>query len=375
MNEETAKTNEPTPDDQKPAGDKKRFYLSLHGLRGAAAFMVFFGHSAGGFNEHYQNNESAILSWMMNFGTFGVELFFVLSGFVICKSIAKNNWRKFLHLRFWRIYPVFLFFTFLFFSLNLVLNLAPERNSLYFLVCNLLQINILVGTQAITPNAWSITYEIWFYILAFVSLRPLFTNNSRWISALGFIASAVFLIVFPISVYFIGGLIVSILMDRYRTQFESINRWGIWAAEFVVVGAIVYFAAKQDYLYEWKEFVSNWNLVVVYVLTLSLIVLLLHPKSFSAKVLEFNWLLWLGTISYSLYLAHPFPYGVSRRLLNYAGIAKLDPTFGFIIYLVSATILVIPVTYVVYRFVEVLPYEWATGRSIYSVSKKPKSTS
>ncbi len=83
-----------------PAPENKRFYPALDGLRALAVLMVFF--------EHYQ----AALFPALNWGWAGVDLFFVLSGFLITGILydtrdAPHRFRTFYARRTLRIFPLY----------------------------------------------------------------------------------------------------------------------------------------------------------------------------------------------------------------------------------------------------------------------------
>lgn len=79
----------------------------LDSLRGIAALMVVLYHYTFRFHEKYSYS---FLYDVFNFeyGHLGVELFFMISGFVIYMSIKNiNSPLDFLKKRFYRLYPLF----------------------------------------------------------------------------------------------------------------------------------------------------------------------------------------------------------------------------------------------------------------------------
>ena len=85
-----------------PPSENKRFYPALNGLRAVAILLVFF--------EHYVNHDNAhpALEW----GWVGVDVFFVLSGFLITGILydtrdTANRFRNFYARRALRIFPLY----------------------------------------------------------------------------------------------------------------------------------------------------------------------------------------------------------------------------------------------------------------------------
>src|ERR1700722_7833144 len=83
-----------------PAPEKKRFYPALDGLRAIAVLMVFY--------QHYYPNFRMGLNW----GWAGVDIFFVLSGFLITGILydtqnAAHRFRNFYVRRTLRIFPLY----------------------------------------------------------------------------------------------------------------------------------------------------------------------------------------------------------------------------------------------------------------------------
>src|SRR5262249_27523302 len=102
---------------------------------------------------------------------------------------------------------MFAFFTVLFFTLNWLTRMFPEKLSIASLLINLGFADIYFGTQALSPNAWSLTYEANFYALAGIGCFFL-RERMRVGIALLTIAALAFLAAFPISWYFVAGCVL-----------------------------------------------------------------------------------------------------------------------------------------------------------------------
>lgn len=81
----------------KPSGPRE-FNFAVHGLRGLAAMMVFLAHILNGLREHAYGDrphfvDSSEAFW--NLGTYGVYLFFTISGFVILPSVMRYSIKEF----------------------------------------------------------------------------------------------------------------------------------------------------------------------------------------------------------------------------------------------------------------------------------------
>lgn len=94
--------------------------LGIHYLRGIAALMVVFYHLRTTLNHVYAQSDLGDI--MFSYGAFGVDLFFVISGYIICYSTEKKERYmriKYIVRRVFRIYPLLitsLLFTFFFVS-------------------------------------------------------------------------------------------------------------------------------------------------------------------------------------------------------------------------------------------------------------------
>src|SRR5262249_25438546 len=146
----------------------REFNPAAHGLRGVASLMVFAAHLLGGPAKHvYADNPeyASFVEGPWSFGIYGVNLFFVISGFVIMASVIRYNPTEFAERRFFRIYPLFFVSTILFAILNAATNAYPYSNNIYSLFSSLLFADLFTGTEQLAPNAWSLTYEVIYYAM------------------------------------------------------------------------------------------------------------------------------------------------------------------------------------------------------------------
>ncbi|HCD1457166.1 TPA: acyltransferase [Citrobacter freundii] len=142
--------------------------LSLQYLRGIASLLVVLYHARGEISNVYaQSNLGELL---FGNGYIGVDLFFMISGFVIMLSTEKDKSSfSFIIKRLFRIYPVYLVFLF-------ALVFLQGRPFDVNLLKSLLFINLDLFSEApwfgytIIFTAWTLMFEIIFYMLFYISL-------------------------------------------------------------------------------------------------------------------------------------------------------------------------------------------------------------
>lgn len=131
----------------------------IQALRTISILMVLVDHALGMASLEKYYGGSASLS--LHFGHMGVELFFIISGFIICHvTYGKAGWHDFidyLRSRFIRIFPLLWLCTGLYFALRI---LGRGEFSLETLLRSL----FLFPVGEIKPNAlWSLRHELIFY--------------------------------------------------------------------------------------------------------------------------------------------------------------------------------------------------------------------
>ncbi len=148
---------------------------SLDGLRAVAVFLVFLVHYDALFAAF-----TTPTGWSRSLSTFwgsagnsGVDLFFLLSGFLIYGILLARprGIRRFLLRRAHRLYPVFVFVFLIYVVSMLVLPSAltsPDKPpiTVLYLLENLALLPGLFPIAPLIPVAWSLSYEAAFYLVA-----------------------------------------------------------------------------------------------------------------------------------------------------------------------------------------------------------------
>ena len=153
-----------------PAERDRRALPSLTGMRFIAVFLVFGGHAMAEGLFRDGGIDDALVGPSLAGSTTGVSFFFVLSGFILTWSAhggepARAFWRR----RFFRLYPV----NAVTWVISAVIGLAVGN-----VVLELMNIPSAFMLQALFPRpyainepTWSLSVEVFFYLLFPVLLR------------------------------------------------------------------------------------------------------------------------------------------------------------------------------------------------------------
>lgn len=144
-------------------------------LRGFAAVSVVIFHCIGNVR-HYTGEEEHWLLQLFRHGGSGVDLFFVISGFIIYHSTHRSDASRsqFLSRRLKRIVPIYWIFTAVFllavFAFPSIATKASDVTGLRGLE-SLLFLTFASGTPPIIYVGWSLEFEVFFYLVVALLLQ------------------------------------------------------------------------------------------------------------------------------------------------------------------------------------------------------------
>src|SRR5262245_27609564 len=147
--------------------------LAMEGMRGVAVLLVFCVHYHALFQRYLADGSTAmrVSRYVGTVGHAGVDLFFVLSGFLIYGATIRRAapFMRFMRRRVQRIYPTFLAVLSLYLLLTV---LFPAQSKIphavvpaaEYLAANVLLLPGLFSIEPIITVAWSLSYEFFYYI-------------------------------------------------------------------------------------------------------------------------------------------------------------------------------------------------------------------
>jgi len=314
---------------------KIRRFKALDGLRGLAAIMVVLYHFDSKYIPELLYN-TPIIRHSRSF----VDMFFVLSGFVITYNYKSLNFKTVIHFvkkRFWRLYPLMIFTASIFFIYRLYSFYPISFSDLYLLKSKELLNTIIPYIDSIfltnsfpvlssslgsnTPS-WSISAEFVAYTLfALISLM----FRGKVVAYIILSLSGVFLCAINQKYFGTGdtgflravicfnvGSISLLIYDKYKHL-----KVGFFHEILSILFFLTYIYFILDGRYQNKFVAESVFTPLVYsflILTFSL------SNGFISRLLSSNLMCFFGKISYSIYLNHLIIIFCFRNIyFNYLG--------------------------------------------------------
>ena len=272
------------------------------------------------------------------YGWLGVQAFFVITGFVVPMSLAKGK-GSFLARRLLRLYPPFALTALATILLHYLSSMIPgfvgqdPDFSLVQLISNATFTARHLGQPWIIPVFWTLAIEFQFYMVAMLLFTPRLLNMKYgWHAVLASMLALAWIPVdkawlAPYLAYFAIGSAgyalssgrISLRMFAATLTAFSFTGWAIYGpveATIAMTTALIILAWKQN------------------------------PPS---------WLLWLGSISYSLYLVH-VPIG--GRVIN-LGKRVADSGASELVVCFVALFVSLIAAWIMWRFVELPSIAWS----------------
>jgi exopolysaccharide production protein ExoZ len=257
-------------------------------LRGLAALAVAIYHIQLLAEKNGVTNQIIVNNISKNLYV-GVDIFFVISGFIMAKTVVGNDISglEFMRRRIIRIVPLYWLLTFfLFFSINVISNVMQISSYSYgqLLASLFFSSDIFYMSVPIIDQGWTLEYEMLFYIL--ISICLIFTRKHNALVLTGITLMLIYLLgANQMFLEFIVGITV-----YYINRFVNLKEW---LFKLIAIFAVLIFLLlfSMDY--------SSDNRVLIYGLPCALMLL----ACANINLTPTNRLVVLGEISYSLYLS------------------------------------------------------------------------
>lgn len=292
----------------------------LDGLRALAVLLVIFHHM------HLRWSDAlASVSGIAQYGWTGVDIFFVLSGFLITSILLTSersigSLRDFYIKRAARIWPLY------YFLLLLVCLEAWHLHQSYPWRPSLIMMqNYLAAFPNLGYNqTWSLCIEEQFYF--FWPLLVLFAPRRLllWIIGMVLFVSPILRevaihhgippkLLYTATQYRLDAIAVGsgIAIAYQQLSRRRIAQWGRWAFPPALTATVVVLYLHRSEF--WPRSAVAYSLLAI--TSGALLCAILSPESrFPAAMLRTKLLGYLGSISYGLYLLHPLVFGLTSQL-------------------------------------------------------------
>jgi peptidoglycan/LPS O-acetylase OafA/YrhL len=293
-------------------------YYEIDLLRFLAALSVVFYHYT--FRGYAEGNYSPLpfieLGQVTRYGYLGVELFFIISGYVVLLSAQGKTVRQFVLSRVTRLYPAFWAACTLTFLVERLwgpgpadAHLAPDLHAgLGQYLYNLTMLHEFMGTRSIDGAYWSLTIEITFYFLVslLIAYRLMPHINLCLALWLGYAllpgvvhhSSPFAQLFFPeFAPYFVAGMLFYLLQQPQGRRWP---RYGLLAVAYLLALRSAGVQARQM-TEVYHAFISPYVAMGAVTLFFGIFYTVTLKK---INLSRFAWLAWLGSLTYPLYLLH-----------------------------------------------------------------------
>lgn len=315
----------------------KQTIYSIQLLRALAAFLVLLLHTF--YKETVYSNG---IFTGFHFGHIGVDIFFIVSGFIMLHTIKENTHPlDFLLKRFIRIYPIYWLTSIVALIGYIVVPHLVNSGREADLIASLFLLPTQVGY--LNPNAWTLSFELLFYFILFVVLLISFRFRVVLSTLIVLVLGSYGLLAKPESNW------ASFIFDSILFEF---------VLGFVIYGIYCNFVRLNRYLLLLRIlsvilFSILWNIgselrfvhfggmaFCICIFCLSFEPLMQTKKS--------SLMMKLGDSSYSLYLTHAFVLSGAGFLFSKVNLI-VDNSYIFVFLLLSISLVV---GYYSFKFIE-----------------------
>jgi peptidoglycan/LPS O-acetylase OafA/YrhL len=297
-------------------------------LRGIASLLVVLLHTTGNYED---NLGREFLGGFFGFGGSGVDIFFVLSGFIITYTSSRHlsdssKFFPFVRRRFVRIYPVYWIIISGFLLMQIILP-SFYKTHYDFTASNLLSTYLLLpGHAMVNGVSWTLTNELFFYIL--FSIAFFVPNKKLLLGLMGVYALSICVVyaagydsgahnswlnmfLFPMNIEFFLGIVSALVLEKLSMRY---------CKAMIITGSLLFLTAALLVLNQCILFDNPFNRVLYFGIPSFLIVTGVARLESVKNMKVHGFLLSLGDASYSLYLLHLPVIAAGTKILSQTGI-------------------------------------------------------
>lgn len=333
----------------------------LDGLRGIAVLLVVLFHVFL-YNTAALGDHAETVMRFAVFGQTGVDLFFVLSGFLITRILLssrnqKNQIKNFYIRRFLRIFPLYYLFLILIFYILPQLGLLKDDVNLiqklsyffYFQGIRYTWFNDFSGPM----HFWSLAVEEHFYLFWPFIVSLLSFRNLVFTSIILIIISVLFRYFLKTNGYsdfyfticrldsLALGAIIS-MIEVKNISSEKVRKVAIFL--FLITTLMISCLFISKHIFHSSDLIASLKFTLIGMFYFSIILYLLNSnKSIIGSIINLGVFSFCGKISYGIYVYHPLCLTLFKQL-----------NLGFLWYVTLSISVTIIISWISYNYFEIL---------------------
>lgn len=343
---------------------KQSRFAAIDALRGIAALLVVLQHTSESFVKlpgvAQHGTLLADISKNLDFGRIGIICFFLISGFVIpsgLKAATNQPIKKFAIRRFFRLYPAY------WLSMLLAIGLATWNNheiQTSTIIANTTMLQSFFSEHHLIGLYWTLQIELVFYCLCALLFTFGLLKNDRFIFTVILAFFSLFVLIqiipffssvqinwnkeFQLLPYLLSLMFLGSFYRKIYDKKSSDNKLKYYTiiGTVLCLGLPVFLLATSLLGYNLIE--NSFRFGVAHSLAFLLFFMGLHFLKSSSKPI-----LWLGTISYSLYLLHPLVMQVTMKFVNSNTLLQ---GYHLSIYILTNILISVFIASIIYKFIE-----------------------